>query len=107
MGGAEEEVLMGIDEWIGMEKCAWSGILPLGDMLSAEVTVGNQRIKAINAEIACVVRKVGGTFISNCEDYPHEGRFLPAPVKRLGTLYSRGKDDASKKNREGFRRYAA
>ena len=65
MRGAVEDLLMGIDKWKGMEKCAWSVILPRGDMLSTELMAGNQRIKAINDEIAWVVRKGGGTFISN------------------------------------------
>ena len=65
--GAVEDLLMGTAERIGMEKCALSGILPRGDMLSTELMAGNQRIKAINDAIACnwVVRKGGGTFISN------------------------------------------
>ena len=79
--GAVEDLLMGIDEWVGMEKCAWSGILPRGDMLSTELMAGNQRTKAINDEIAWVVRKGGGTFISNWGDYLHEGRIRPGLLR--------------------------
>ena len=81
--GAVEDLLMGTAERIGMEKCALSGILPRGDMLSTELMAGNQRIKAINDAIACnwVVRKGGGTFISNWGDYLHEGRNRPGLLR--------------------------